>query len=321
MKRKKKKILVLNPHSLSVQVHKKSRKAVLWRIASYILVGGIFFGLAILFVPFLSPEARTLREDLTNMEKQYDYLSGKVDNLSAVLQDIHHRDADLYRLIFDAEPPPNLIQIRKNTPQALHNYNATKVVTETSQKVDSLSVALYTQSKSFDRIYYLAKRKTEVLSAMPSILPVNINQAKLWSGFGPRKHPMYKDLRPHTGVDFAGPTGIPVYATGNGSVIQAGAIDGYGGYGILCVIDHGFGYKTLYGHLSKVTARNGQKIKRGDLIGYIGATGTATGAHLHYEVWVNDIKVNPINYFFGNISPQEYKKIYEKAQEVNQSMS
>jgi murein DD-endopeptidase MepM/ murein hydrolase activator NlpD len=155
---------------------------------------------------------------------------------------------------------------------------------------------------------------------MPSILPLNKTEARLLSGFGPRKHPIYKDLRMHTGIDFAGPTGTPIYATGNGAVIEAGYTNGYGGYGICCLIDHDFDYKTLYAHMSKIVVRKKQKIKRGDLIGYIGSTGDATGPHLHYEVWFNDKKVNPVYYFFGDVSPEEYKKIYEKAQEVNQSM-
>ncbi|MDR1974243.1 MAG: M23 family metallopeptidase [Bacteroidales bacterium] len=319
-KRKKKKTLIFNPHSLSVQESKKSRKAIVWNILSYILVGGIFFGFAILLYPFISSEALMLKKDIISMENQYKYLSKKVGDLGLVLQDIHNRDADLYRLIFEAEPPLSMAHI-KNNVEPLYNSDATKIVLETSQKIDSLSIALYNQSKSFDQIYYLAKQKNEILASMPSILPVNKTQAKLFSGFGPRKHPIYKDLRLHTGIDFAGPIGTPIYSTGSGTVIEAGSPQGYSGYGILCVIDHSFGYKTLYGHMSKIVVRQGQKVKRGDLIGFIGATGDATGAHLHYEVWVNDKKVNPVYYFFGDISPEEYKKIYEKAQEINQSMS
>jgi murein DD-endopeptidase MepM/ murein hydrolase activator NlpD len=319
VRRKKKKILVFNPHSLSVHTHEKSRKTVVWRILSYMLTGGIFFGLAILLVPFLSPEALLMREDIANMEHRYKYLSEKTENLQSILQDIHRRDADLYRLIFEAEPPQNITNIKSIT-QKFHYQETSKIVTETQEKIDSLSVALYNQSRSFDQIYHLAKQKNEILLAMPSILPVNETEARIVSGFGPRKHPIYKDLRMHTGIDFAGPKGVPIYATGNGIVIETGNVNGYSGYGICCVIDHDFGYKTLYAHMSKIVVRRRQKVKRGDLLGYIGSTGTARGTHLHYEVWVNDKKVNPVYYFFGDVSPEEYKRIYEKAQEVNQSM-
>jgi murein DD-endopeptidase MepM/ murein hydrolase activator NlpD len=316
---KKKKLFIFNPNSLSVHTHEKSRKKIVLYILSYIFVGIVFFGLAILLVPFISPEARLMREDISNMQHQYEYLSQKTENLQSILQDIHRRDADLYRLIFEAEPPPNIANI-KNKTQQFHNQEISRTVAETQEKIDSLSITIYNQSKSFDQIYYLATQKNEILAAMPSILPVNKTEARIFSGFGPRKHPIYKDLRLHTGIDFAGPKGTPIYATGNGTVMESGNVAGYGGYGICCIINHDFGYKTLYAHMSKVIARRGQKIKRGDLIGYIGSTGDATGAHLHYEVWVNDKKVNPVYYFFGDVSPEEYKKIYEKAQEVNQSM-
>jgi murein DD-endopeptidase MepM/ murein hydrolase activator NlpD len=317
VKRKKKRVLVFNPHSLSVHTHQKSRKTVLWNILSYIIVGGVFFGIAILLVPFISPEARLMREDIEDMELQYEYLSDKIEDLQLVLQDIHRRDADLYRLIFETEPPQNITEIKSRTLK-FHDQEASKIVAKTQTKIDALSVALYNQSRSFDQIYQLAKQKNEILTAMPSILPVNKTQATLISGFGLRKHPMYKDLRMHTGIDFAGITGTPIYATGNGTVIETGFIRGYG---ICCIVDHGFGYKTLYGHMNKVTVHKGQKVKRGDTLGHIGSTGDATGSHLHYEVLVNDKKVNPVYYFFGDVSPEEYKKIYEKAQEVNQSMS
>lgn len=302
-----------------MHTHEKSAKAVMLRILSYLLVGSIFFGFAMLLVPFLSPHTRSVKEDIDNMKHQYEYLSEKTENLQSILQDIHRRDADLYRLIFEAEPPQNMTSIKSESLK-LHSQELSKIIMETQEQIDSLSVALYNQSKSFDQIYYLAKQKNEILISMPSIIPVNKTEAKVFSGFGPRKHPIYKDLRMHTGIDFAGPTGTPIYATGNGSIIEAGNAEGYGGYGVCCVIDHGFGYKTLYGHMSKTVVRRGQEVKRGDLIGYIGSTGDATGAHLHYEVWVNDKKVDPVNYFFGDVSPEEYKKIYEKAQEVNQNM-
>ena len=158
-----------------------------------------------------------------------------------------------------------------------------------------------------------------MLACIPAIQPVsNKELRRIASGFGYRYHPIYKTLRMHTGMDFSAPRGTPIYATGNGKVKSTKRKSGYGK---TCVVDHGFGYKTLYGHMSKIIVKRGQKVKRGEIIGYVGSTGTSTSPHLHYEVRINDKPVNPVHYFFNDLSPEEYEKVIEISSRINQSLS
>ena len=160
-----------------------------------------------------------------------------------------------------------------------------------------------------------------MLAAMPAILPISKRYAQVHSGFGMRMHPIWRQVIMHQGVDFRAPTGTPIYATGNGVVTHSGHSSGYGGYGIMVKINHGFGFQTLYAHMSRTAVRAGQRVQRGDLIGYVGNTGTSIGPHLHYEVILHGRPVNPVYYFFSGLTPEEYADILEKANEFNQSMS
>ncbi|MEG1762071.1 MAG: peptidoglycan DD-metalloendopeptidase family protein [Bacteroidales bacterium] len=293
------------------------------RFLGYVSVAVVFFFIAmsITFRFFDSPTEKKLRRDLEKSERQYKNLSKRVDKLNTVLEDIQVRDENLYRMIFEAEPAKRTETVYGNYTE-FADVSSAELIIQTSSKIDELATALYIQSKSFDKIYTLAKTKNEMLICMPAILPVNKNETSLSSGFGYRDHPIFRDLRMHTGIDFAGPKGTPVYATGNGVVKMAGSnYSSMRGYGTVCEIDHGFGYQTLYAHLSKVNVREGQKIKRGDIIGYIGSTGNSTSSHLHYEVFLNGKFVDPVYYFFNDLSPEEYEKILEKSKEINQSLS
>jgi len=185
-------------------------------------------------------------------------------------------------------------------------------------RIDQLTRQLYIQSKSFDEVFKLAKQKSQMLASIPGIQPVSIKgSSRLVSGFGYRIHPIYKTAKMHTGIDFAAPTGTPIYSTGNGVVSQT-EFNGRG-YGNNVVINHGYGYQTLYGHMTKFVVRPGQKVQRGDLIGYVGSTGSSTGPHCHYEVIKDGNKIDPINYFYNDLTPQEYEQIRILAAQENQS--
>ncbi len=311
-------------HTLSVKQVRVTAKDHLRKWGGYLAIGIAFFGAALFFSFYFldTPKERQLRRELDSYNRQYKQLEKRVDQLTTVLSDVQGRDQDLYRMIFEAEPPKSAMR----TPD-LHEYEAIREhvsdgdVYRTTEKINNLYKDLYKQSKSFDEIYKLVKNKNAMMAAMPAILPVNKKSVRLVSGFGMRLHPIFRMFRMHTGIDFAGPKGTPVYATGDGVVRSSGDLKGYSGYGISVLINHGFGYQTLYAHLSKTAVLPGKKVKRGDLIGYIGSTGTSTGTHLHYEVILNGRQVNPIYYFFNDLSPDEYEEAIRQASEINQSLS
>ncbi|MDR1950746.1 MAG: M23 family metallopeptidase [Bacteroidales bacterium] len=303
---------------------KTNKKKIFKRILFYVSLAIVLFASAVLFTVYIfdSPKERQLRRDLEQSRLQYRQLDRRVEHLSLVLKDIQTRDENLYRVIFEAEPPKKDARLLGNeTYEQFRANSSADLIINTSLKVDDLTKRTYAQSRSFDDVFKMAKSKKEMLAAMPAILPVNKKSAQVHSGFGLRMHPVWRVYQPHTGVDFKGPVGTPIYATGDGVVTQSGHSKGYGGYGIVIELNHGFGFQTLYGHLSRSAVRIGQKVKRGDLIGYMGNTGTSTGSHLHYEVILHGRKVNPVNYFFGDLTPEEYEKVLEKASEINQSMS
>ena len=177
---------------------------------------------------------------------------------------------------------------------------------------------LASQSKSFDEVFDLTKEKQKMIKSIPSIQPVsNRDLTRIASGFGLRMHPIYKIIKMHKGMDFTAPIGTEIYATGDGIVEKVGWV---GGYGRTIMINHGFGYKTRYAHCSKYNCRKGQKVKRGDLIGFVGNTGQSSGPHLHYEVFKNNRQINPVNFFFNDLSPEEYDKVIEISSRPNQSL-
>lgn len=322
-KKKKNDIYYLDTASLSVKKVRVSARQRLLKLLRYLIVGLFLFGVA-LFISinfFKSPHERQLEKDLSVAEARYRYLSDRMDQLNDVLTDIHKRDRNLYRMIFEAEPPAPKAVLRNNYSEFKENTLASAIIS-TSEKVDKFANDLYAQSISLDQIFELARQKEEHMKHVPAIYPINKKNSRMSSGFGYRFHPIYKTLRMHTGVDIAAPQGTPIYATGDGKVIVADRSPvGYSGYGIVCKIDHGFSYESLYGHMSKLNVKPGQKVKRGDIIGFVGSTGASSGPHLHYEVFVNGKRVNPVYYFFLDISPEEYLEIFEKAKEVNQSLS
>lgn len=277
---------------------------------------------AIAYAYLDSPKEKQLKREISQLTLQYEILQQRFEHVDNVLKDIQHRDDNIYRVIFEAEPIP--ATVRKagyggvNRYKALEGMENSDLIISAARKLDELTKQLYVQSKSFDEIVELAKDKSHMLASIPAIQPVsNKDLTRIASGFGYRIHPIYKTSKMHEGIDFTAPVGTDIYAAGNGTVKEV--VYGDRGYGNYVLISHGFGYETLYAHMSKVKARPGQKVKRGDVIGNVGSTGASTAPHLHYEVIKQGSKINPINFFYNDLTPEEYEKMIEISSQSNQS--
>ncbi len=291
------------------------------------LVASALFGLlsfiVLLNTPYFeTPKNKKQAREIENLKLRYAILNKKMDEVEDVLKFIEDRDNNLYRVYFNSSPIPE--EERKsgfkdaNRYKDLEGYNNSQLVTSTTKRIDVLRKQLAVQSKSLDDILKMAKSKDKLLAAIPAIQPVrNENLRSMVSGFGYRTDPFTKTRKMHEGMDFTAKTGTPIYATGDGIVARAD--NTASGFGNHIVIRHGFGYETLYAHLSKYKCRPGQRIKRGDVIGYVGSTGRSEGPHLHYEVHKNGKVVNPLNFYYGNISAVEYVAIAQAANQENQS--
>jgi murein DD-endopeptidase MepM/ murein hydrolase activator NlpD len=274
---------------------------------------------------FESPKELLLRNEVKEMEFYYENLSAEVEKLQQQLSNIEYRDDNIYRVVLGAEPIDK--SIREAGVGGLDRYEDIKnksilhadLITKLSENVDNLRRKIYIESKSQDDVVGLAESKEKLFAAIPAIQPVaNKQLIALASGFGMRIHPIYKVKKMHTGIDFAAAIGTPIYATADGVIDKLDV--SFSGYGKMIEIDHGFGYRTRYAHMHGFAVRQGQKIKRGDLIGYVGDTGLSTAPHLHYEVFVNGVHANPVHYFFNDLNPSEYEKIIELASIENQSL-
>jgi murein DD-endopeptidase MepM/ murein hydrolase activator NlpD len=296
-------------------------------VALFLLASALFGFLSfvvLLNTPYFeTPKDRLQAREIENFKLRYALLNKKMDQIDEVLGSIEERDNNIYRVYFNTSPIPE--EQRKagfggiNRYKELEGYDNSELVINTSKRVDVISKALAIQSKSLDEILKLAKEKNNLLAAIPAIQPVrNENLKQVASGFGYRNDPFTKVRKFHEGMDFSAKTGTPIFATGDG-VIQR-ADNSASGYGNHIVIRHGFGYETLYGHLSKYKCRPGQRVKRGDIIGYVGSTGRSEAPHLHYEVHKNNEVVNPLNFYYGNISATEYVAISKLANQENQSL-
>ena len=291
----------------------------------YFLIGSAFTGLlmVIIFFQFFdSPKEKRLNREIDILTTQYEIVDDKLRQVELVLDDVQNRDDNIYRVIFEADPIPK--SIRKagyggvNRYENLKGFNNSALIINTSEKVDQISKQLYIQSKSFDDIIELAKNKSDMLAALPAIQPVsNKNLSRMASGYGYRIHPIYKTRKLHTGMDFSAKTGTPIYATGDGKISKVRR--SRRGYGNHVIINHGYGYKTLYAHMKKYVVKKGQKVKRGEVIGFVGSTGTSVAPHLHYEVHKDGRKINPVNFYFNDLNPEEYAKMLEISSQNNQS--
>ena len=315
-----------NPHTLSYEKVKTTFVDRLKKI-SFSVAFGIVLGVVLLVIGmnvFQSPKERRLRREMAAMERQVRKMSETVKRNESVLRDLENRDNSIYRTLLEAEPISDDIRMSALAQQDFSEIDGLEIsalVAETSRRIDQLSHRLYVQSLSFDEVYRMASSKKERMDHVPAIMPLAKNSCSVISGFGTRYHPILHYRRMHTGVDLSAKTGTPIYATGDGVVKVAGRSDELGGYGVAVLIDHGFGYKSLYAHMSEVKVRQGQSVKRGELLGLVGSTGLASGPHCHYEVWLNGNKVNPIYYFFNDLTPKEYEEVIEAANQENQCLS
>ncbi len=313
-----------NTHSLKYEKVVISLWKRLLRILGWCATA-LVFSVAIVLIAYSyldSPKEKQLKREINDLTLQYEILQQRVHQSEVVLKELEQHDDNIYRVIFEAEPIPESVREAGyggvNKYQDLQGLENSELVVETSKMVDKLTKQLYIQSKSFDEIFALAKNKNQMLASIPAIQPLsNKDLGRIASGFGYRIHPIYKTSIMHTGQDFTAPVGTEIYATGNGVVEK---VEFYGrGYGNNVIIRHGYGYETLYGHMSKINVREGQKINRGDVIGFVGSTGTSTGPHLHYEVIKNGNKINPINFFYNDLTPEEYEKMLIISAQQNQS--
>ncbi len=312
-----------NPHKLNFEKVRTSISDMIIRVFGFLsasaVAGGIMAFAVYSFVD--SPKEKLLKRENDQYKLQVKVLNQKVNELGGVLSELQDRDANIYRAIFEADPID--INIRKagfggvDKYRGLQSFDNSEELTYLSKKIDEISTQVYIQSKSFDELGKLAKNKTQFLASIPAIQPVaNKDLKRVASGFGYRIHPIFKTHKFHSGLDFTAPQGTPVYATGNGTVTTAESGNGYGNH---VIINHGFGYQSLYGHLSRMKVRPGRVIKRGELLGYIGSTGISTAPHLHYEIIKGKNKINPINYFFNDLTEEEYEAIRVLASREGQS--
>ncbi len=274
---------------------------------------------------FESPKELILKNEVKEMEFYFEELQKKVIDLDKILADMSYRDDNIYRVVLGSEPIDK--SVREGGVGGAERYEDIKnkdishedIIVKLNESVDKLRRKVYIESKSHDEIVEVASNKEKLFAAIPAIQPVpKIVTVVLASGFGIRIHPIYKVRKMHSGIDFAAPIGTPIYAAADGTVDNIEI--SFTGYGKKVEIDHGFGYRTRYAHMHGFAVRNGQRVKRGELIGYVGDTGLSTAPHLHYEVFINGAQVNPIHYFFNDLNPAEYAKIVELASIENQSL-
>ncbi len=306
-------------------VPKRGRKLGIFLLS---LLGTVLSGFLLLLVyinlpDVQTPKERELKRELAQMELQFELLNKKMAQAEIVLEQVADRDNNLYRVYFEANPIPE--EQRKagfggiNRYKDLEGFDNSKLIINTSKRLDILTKQIVVQSKSLDEIAQLAGDKEKLLEAIPAIQPVNNeNLTRMASGYGYRTDPFTKARKFHWGMDFTSPRGTPVYASGNGVVIRAD--NSAAGYGNHIRIDHGFGYESLYAHLYKYNIRAGQRVKRGDLIGFVGSTGRSEAPHLHYEIFKDGERINPINFYYGNLTPEEFAKMLLKSQQENQSL-
>lgn len=305
-----------NPDSLSYTRVTKTPKQKFLRFLTY-FAGSIVLALfyVLIFTSFFeSPIEKNLNRQISELETNYDLINKQLTDVEALLVDLQKRDDNIYRTIFETEPIPSTYREAgfggTNRYRELEKLDNSEVVIDVKTKLDKIMKKIYIQSVSYDKIITLAKSKEKMLSSIPAIMPIsNKDLTRTASGWGYRIHPIYKIRKFHAGMDFTAPNGTEIYATGDGTIEVLESSKR--GYGNMIRINHGFGYKTVYAHLSRFKVKEGQTVRRGDVIGYVGNTGLSTAPHLHYEVILNNNKVNPVNYYFNDLSPAEFDRMIE----------
>lgn len=317
-RRKKDNKYVFNPKTLSFDRFVEPLMNKVVRVIVFLL-STFVFALAIvvlIFYFFGSPKEKMQAREIEYLRLQYEILDNRLNDMESLAEELQKRDNDVYRVIFEADPIPSSVRMsgfnRSDRYDDLLGYKNSDVVLHVAGKLDTLASQLYYQSISYDKVFEMARNKAEMLSCIPAIIPIKESDIKqISSYFGYRTDPIYKVTKYHSGMDFAASPGTGVYAAGDGVVVKVER--NYWGYGNIITIDHGYGYKTQYAHLKSFGVKKGQKVKRGQLVGTVGSSGKATGPHLHYEVLKNNVQVDPIHFFFNDLSPEQYEKILEQA--------
>lgn len=276
-------------------------------------------------VYFDSPKEARLKKENEELRLYYDMMEKELGMINEMLTVLQDRDDNIYRVIFEADPIPSTIRqagiggTERYKDLLEKGLKREDLILNNLKKVNQLKKQMYIQTKSYDDIFRLANDKEKMWACIPAIQPISNKELnRMASGFGMRVHPIYKVRKLHTGCDFSAPRGTPVYATGDGKVKLVRS--DYGGYGKQIEIDHGYGYITKYAHLDKFNVKKGQSVKRGEIIGFVGNTGSSTAPHLHYEIIKDNKKVNPMNFFFQDLNAEEYEKLLELASRENQSL-
>lgn len=306
------------------KIERKKRTTI--KYAFMFLLGSALFGFLFVFIASQyveSPKERALKRELQNAQLQFQLLNKKMEEAEAVLANVADRDNNIYRVYFEANPIPD--EQRKagfggiNRYKNLEGFDNSKLIIETNKRLDVLQKQIVVQSKSLDEIAILAEEKEKLLSAIPAIQPVkNEDLKRMASGFGVRSDPFTKVRKMHWGMDFTAPKGTPIYATGDGIIERAD--NKATGYGNHIRINHGYGYESLYAHLYKYNVRKNQKVRRGDLIGFVGSTGRSEAPHCHYEIFKDGQRINPINFYYGSLTAEEFNELLEHASLENQSL-
>ena len=313
-----------NTHSLRYEKLETPFRVKLLRVfaflATAIVTSAIISYLAFKFIG--SPGEKILRTQNERLKTRYENLSDQVKTIEEQMAELEKRDNSVYRRIFEAKPIPDSVRAKALEKQKeiakVERMDDYEVVRSIQNTLSTLASRISTQKNSYAELEGLMKNKEKILASTPAIQPVSNKELnRIASGFGYRIDPVYKSIKMHAGLDFAAPQGTPIYATANGRIKTAGK--SAGGYGIHVVIDHGYGYETLYGHMVRVKARQGQQVTRGEVIGYVGTTGKSTGPHCHYEVRKNGNKIDPIYFFYNDLSPQQFDELLKRAQASNQS--
>lgn len=313
-----------NTHTLRYEKLVTPFRVKLFRVFSFIaaalVTSAIISYFAFRFVG--SPTEKLLRAENERLNDRYQELKEKVTSLQQQMGELEKRDNNVYRSIFEADPLPDSARAHALEKQReiamVEGMEDNTLITSIQQAVNDLRNRIAAQAASYKELNGLMNNKEKILAATPAIQPVsNKDLDRIASGFGYRIDPIYKTIKMHAGLDFTAPQGTPIYATADGVVKEAGFSEG--GYGNHVVINHGYGYETLYGHMVRIKTRAGKRVKRGEIIGYVGSTGKSTGPHCHYEVHKNGQKLDPVYFFYNDISPQQYDQLLKRAASSNQS--
>lgn len=310
---------VYNHKTLSYERFEEPVRRRVGKAILYVLSTGVFALLfVVLFYTFFgSPKEKMQAREIEYLKLQYEVLDDRMDQMNLLLVDMEQRDNNVYRLIFEADPIPSSVRKAGFADSAryepLQGYQNSELVRRAAKKLDAVASQLYAQSKSYDEIYVMAKNKMKMLACIPAILPLKQEEiTNISSYFGYRSDPIYKISIFHSGIDFAAAVGTEIHSTGDGVVEKVE--QNYWGYGNMVIVNHGYGYKTRYAHMSRFGVDVGQTVKRGQVVGYVGSTGKSTGPHLHYEVLKNDEAIDPMPFFFDDLSPEEYEEILKQAE-------